>query len=88
MRRLRELLTSAHRSADGECLPHGLDDHQDDPVYGDHGGQAAHARAHEHEDADAVQAPVLLPAVAAPAPAGLLHDEAGAGHQGVRAIGH
>ena len=84
---------TAHISSLGEqltsvCLPHGLDDHQDDPVHGDHSGQAAHPRAHEHEDAHAVQAPVLLPAVAAPAPDGLLHDKARAGHQRVRDVGH
>ena len=82
---------TAHTSSLGEqltsvCLPHGLDDHQDDPVHGDHSGQAAHPGAHEHEDAHAVQAPVLLPAVAASA--GLLHDKARAGHQRVRDVGH
>ena len=81
-------ISSLGEQLTSECLPHGLNDHQDDPVHCDHSGQAAHPGAHEHKDAHAVQAPVLLPAVAAPGPAGLLHDEARAGHQRVRDVGH
>ena len=79
-------ISSLGEQLTSECLPHGLDDHQDHPVHGDHCGQAAHPGAHEHKDADAVQTPILLPAVAATTR--LLHDEARACHQRVSDVGH
>ena len=66
------------------AIPDSCEDHLDDPVDGEHGGDGAHPGHGEHEDADGVDAAVLLPAVAAAQPRhprrGLVHGEAaGAG---------
>ena len=65
-------------------IPDSCEDHLDDPVDGDHGGDGADPGHGEHEDADGVDAAILLPAVAAAQPRrprrGLVHGEAaGAG---------